>query len=134
MRQAPRMTTGYASFNATLAAWRAHGAREGDAERIRSGREQRLDGADDVADRADRFEFFRLDAAPRHFLQLDGQIDGVDAVEVEFFEQVRFGRDTRRVDREVLLENGADALQDFSFGHVTFSRSSDGACLFYWWL
>src|SRR6266702_1218401 len=80
-------------------------------------REQRLDSRDHVANRAHRLELLRLDPAARHLLQLDREIDGVDAVQIELFEQVRFGRHAFWLDGEVLFEDGADALKNLGVGH-----------------
>ncbi|MDR6503252.1 hypothetical protein J2785_006445 [Burkholderia ambifaria] len=72
-----------------------------------------------VADGSHRLELFRLDALARHFLKLDGEIDCIDAVEIEFVEQMRIGSHALRFDREVLVKDGADALKDFCVGHVS---------------
>ena len=80
-------------------------------------RQQGFDRTDHIADRAYRLEFFRLDAAPGHFLQFDREVDGVDAVEIEVFEEMRVRRHALRLDREVLFEDGADAFKNLCLGH-----------------
>ena len=87
-------------------------------------RQQRFDRTDHVADRAHRLELFRLDTAAGHFLQFDREVDSVDAVEIEVFEQMRFGRHALRLDREVLFEDGADALKNLCLGHDLLPFSS----------
>src|ERR1043165_6244551 len=72
----------------------------------------------DVADGAHALELLGLDALAGHFLQLDDQVDGVDAVEVEIAVKVRLGRDARRVDLEFVGEQLAELRQKLGIIHV----------------
>src|SRR5678815_5240966 len=107
------MTTGYPSASASRAPTR----QDSTVNPAPSIRQQAVHGHDDVADGAHAPELVGLDALAGHFLQLDDEVDRVDAVEVEVAIQVGLGRDARRVDFELVGEQLAQLRQDLGVGH-----------------
>src|SRR5436190_18073194 len=103
------MPMGYASAAERRAAAREPGM---------SGGEQAVDRHHHVVDRPDAAEFVRLDALAGHFLQLDGEVDGIDAVEIEVAVEVRFRRDARRIDLDGVGEELAQAREDLGLRHA----------------
>ncbi len=89
-------------------------------------RQQVLHGGDEVAHGAHALEAVHLDAPAGHFLQLDREIHGIDAVEIEVFEKVRIRRDAGGIDFEGLHEDVADFVQDVLGIHGAWSEKGDG--------
>ena len=55
-----------------------------------------FDGVDYIAHRPDGLEILRLNPLSRHLLDMNRQINSVDAVQVELFKKLRFGNNTLR--------------------------------------
>lgn len=93
--------------------------------------EQHLNGGDHIANSTYALEVFRPYALACHLLQLDSEVDGVDAVEVKFLEEVSLGCYPCRINLECLGEYRAQFLQNLFVVHsvpflLSFARSSVG--------
>src|SRR5207245_1096888 len=76
------------------------------------------DRRDHIAHGAHAAELVGLDALAGHFLELDGEVDGVDRVELEVLVEVGLGRDARRVDLKGVGEELAQPGEDLGLGHA----------------
>src|SRR5688572_16003295 len=76
-------------------------------------RQQRLDCVDDVADGTHVLEGMRLDLASRELLELQDQIDRIDAVDIEVGVQVGFRHDLLGLQLEQLHQDLPQVGQDF---------------------
>src|SRR5690606_23168825 len=58
-----------------------------------------------------------LDPSAQERLQLHGQVDGVDAVEIQVVTKQRLGRHVRWIDVEHLVQGGLQLGEDLVAGH-----------------
>src|SRR3990167_3648519 len=77
----------------------------------------RVDRLDHVRNGADRLERLRPQRTADQRFELNDQVDGVDAVDVEIFAQPGVQPNAVRLDVEGVVQNGGDTLQQLFPGH-----------------
>jgi hypothetical protein len=67
---------------------------------------------DDVGDRLHLAEALGVEPPPRQRLHADGELDGIDAVEIEILDDARLGLDPLGVEIEELDHGSAHLVED----------------------
>lgn len=93
--------------------------------RVRLFAHQGRQDLDDVLHRAHAAEDVGLDALAGGLVELDHDVDSVDAVDVEIGVEVGLGRDGRFVNLEHLVQHIDDPHGDFVLGHVRCQSGHD---------
>src|ERR1700688_1521661 len=73
-----------------------------------------IDALDDVTDGSHGFEVARLHLLAGQLLELNDEVDGVDAVEVEILEESRLERDLRERHLEELVQIARERCQNLA--------------------
>src|SRR3546814_9338561 len=82
-------------------------------DRTYAGHKLGVDCYDDGTDLAHVLEVFRLDLLAGVILELQDQVDRIDAVDLKVLIELRFHRDLLRFDLEQLDQQGFDMFEDF---------------------